>query len=373
MLLHRLGTLVVDFLTRLVEKTLGVAPVVEPRIPPRFAPDEGTEPRWEDTIPEYPDVESVPAHSSPRMSRRPFRSAADLSAPASPPTPETGLPQPGIASRGEDTPPRGGGPAPTAQIAPQDVGVGGPRVRESYTVEEAVVEVVVRERAEPEDGLEEGRNGLPPMVEERRESPRGTPDTDAELSFAMREEHTVTQAPDAPTPADGRRESGGGPLRQSGRADPISREGRPVSSTRAAPTMADGQRETGDGPAAGEPARPYTAYRRAGEEGSQILVPEAGALLVPAEGTPHGLPAEMNSPLVPLRGEDLLGIRAGRKRVEDTGMDSPPASPPTVRISIGRVDVRAAITKAEPRPEQPSAAVPRLSLEEYLRSRREDH
>lgn len=358
-----------DFLTRLVEKTLGVAPVVEPRALPRFAPEEGTDPRWEDT--EYPEVEGVPAHPSSRMPRRSFRPAANHSAPASPPTLETGVPQPGGVSREEDIPSREEEPAPTARVAPKDVGVEGPRVREPYSVEEAVAEEAVREVAE--DGLEEGRNGLPPMVGERRKSPRGTPDTNAEPSFAMREEHTVTQTPDAPTPVDRRRGSGGGPLRQSGRADPVSREGRPLSSTRAAPTTADGRRENGDGPAAGEPVRPYTAHRRAGEEVSQVLVPEAGALLVPAEVTPHGLPAEMNSPLVPLRREELLGIRAGRTRMEDTGMDSPPAGPPTVKISIGRVDVRAAFTKAEPAPEQPSTAVPRLSLEDYLRTRSEDH
>ena len=47
----------------------------------------------------------------------------------------------------------------------------------------------------------------------------------------------------------------------------------------------------------------------------------------------------------------------------------PPSSSPTVRVTIGRIEVRAVMAPASPPPKRSSPATPRLSLEDYLKRR----
>jgi hypothetical protein len=69
---------------------------------------------------------------------------------------------------------------------------------------------------------------------------------------------------------------------------------------------------------------------------------------------------------------DLLRVAPGMERPEVDAWaerDSPEPSPPTIRVNIGRVEVRAAMPPPPAPPRQQAAAPKKLSLDEYLRSR----
>ncbi|HEY4588516.1 MAG TPA: hypothetical protein VII86_04790, partial [Thermoanaerobaculia bacterium] len=85
-------------------------------------------------------------------------------------------------------------------------------------------------------------------------------------------------------------------------------------------------------------------------------------------------PEPAHRPLVPraaLRQEPPLpGVTPPSPRAE-AGPAAAPASEPTIRVTIGRIEVRAAAPAPPPAP-APRPAAPRLTLEDYLRRRREE-
>jgi hypothetical protein len=86
------------------------------------------------------------------------------------------------------------------------------------------------------------------------------------------------------------------------------------------------------------------------------------------------LAPEQRQPIVPrsaLRRDPLVPLRSGSPRAEAQALaGSPPAAEPTIRVSIGRVEVRATAPTPPPAPAARPAG-PRLTLEEYVRRRNE--
>ncbi len=107
----------------------------------------------------------------------------------------------------------------------------------------------------------------------------------------------------------------------------------PAPDPRSKPALQDAAAQ----PATGSPIRPVVSVRSPGPDQPHPSRPFAG------------------------RGE---GNEAG-------GLDAWRSQPPTVRISIGRIEVRAVPAAAQPPARPPAAARPKLTLDEYLRQRNE--
>ncbi len=92
---------------------------------------------------------------------------------------------------------------------------------------------------------------------------------------------------------------------------------------------------------------------------------------MPVEGTPLTRAATQEAS-APLLAESAARREAERAATGQVGRRAAPAPPPapTVRVSIGRIEVRA-IQPAPPpgAPPAPRRSGPRLSLEDYLRGR----
>ncbi len=112
------------------------------------------------------------------------------------------------------------------------------------------------------------------------------------------------------------------------------------------------------GPAAEERRRP------AGE--AAALTPAAGNAIHPLVSLQRheAQPPHPSRPPAGRRGGDEAGEAAGEA-------DAWPPQAPTVHISIGRIEVRAAPVASQPPARPPAPVRPRLSLDEYLRRRNE--
>lgn len=125
-------------------------------------------------------------------------------------------------------------------------------------------------------------------------------------------------------------------------------------------------RATVEVPAVATPLAPSTASRRAGDASAPAAAPESvdvGAS-IPAVAAPSARRRGPALEPVPDRRPATPAAPSMRVAHERTA----PRVPPTIHVSIGRVDVRAIVTSAAPSP-RPPATTDRLSLEDYLRGR----
>ncbi len=272
-----------DFLTRLANRTLGLAPLARPLIPPLFAAETfaGPEAALEEvaTEPSSQAAALLPAEAEPE-------SPADLSLP----------------------------PGATASPTARSVQWRQPRVRREET--------------------------RPPA---RAEGPEVAPST------AAGDATPRVAAPTSP-PLAARSGTAGGESGDAGLLLPRNK-GLHVTAGRALQPIAYLSGARLEQPGAASPQRtPEVALST--EAGDEALlmppVPPQPAAVATVEGSIAPPPAAASD--VPRRAEP------------------PPASgPPTIAITIGRVEVRAVQAPAQPRPRPAAPPAPAISLEEYLR------
>ena len=322
-----------DFLARVTERALGMAPVVQPLVTPRFAP----EPAPEDAPPE----EGTIRHERHPEDRSQLRRAA-------PPT--------ASRLRPRDAPP----PRASGELASWADPEGG-SVEEPGSPE-AVVSPPVRERHG------NAASGTPELISRTDDRPESAPRTGEEPRQPAAGAPRGRREPEEPTRA------GEPPPASSEPATSHPEVGAPVppqADVDAPASSGAGQDDEGfdEGSTEGTPAGREEAVDER-HELSEPVVREGTA------GYPPSLWArEVDAPLVPVWDEPAGSVRARSRREEVyTGRLEPDGSAasreaPIVRVSIGRVEVRATFSQPESRPREPSLPQPRLSLEEYLRSR----
>lgn len=318
-----------DYLTRLVERTLGLPSTVRPEVPPTFAPETGYPPDPEPAGEPGPDT--GPVGHAIRRAGDPSRSVEHVPG-QDPPEREERIPLsqqsdgPELGARDHAPLPRTEGPA-----------------RETETGN-------AEKRAEIEHHLIEREEGEPPG-EVRSTPPEREPEGEEHLTGTsearpLERPGTNHDEPDAaPSPGSDAELSGG----------------RAVS-----PTDATGS-DRGASPALEMPAAPdLPTSQTSGREEREAESSVPGARRLPsaapdlAERTPE--------PRTPIPGAPLAST-------DDRARATPPAAiphrretkeAPMIRVSIGRVEVRAITTEPAQRPpeERPE---PALSLDEYLR------
>ena len=378
-----------DFLTSLAEKTLGLTPVVQPLISPRFAP----EPAFDDVLPEEETIrhEERPEDRGPDHSLR--RRAAPRSDPRDVSPPHTdgeraSLAGPEEYSEEEAASPETAG-SPPARDSRESPASGTPdRVNRTN----ARPAPATRGRAEPRQSMDDtshARRG--PDEPARAGEP---PPTSRELA-ASRSETSVPVPPEAaddrpaaPDVVPGGERSAESPaestsLGQEGTDDERSGLPEPAASAPREDPPDEEEPRSLVSPAIEGGRGDYLAdapagISRAGERRSEARVLRESGVAA-QDGTPDSPPsqrtAEADAPLVPLRGEPAASARARSRREEfypgrlETDGIAASQEAPIVRVSIGRVEVRATFSQPDPRPREPSLPQPRLSLEEYLRSR----
>jgi hypothetical protein len=357
-----------DFLTRLAERTLGVAPVVRPLIPPRFAPETAPYPlelEWEVETPppDEPDErraprtrEAPPQRSTPARRTRNTavgrREDQGVAPPAPQPDEAPTLPEaPHLASEAR---PPDSLPDPRPEEAP-------PRPAATAT--------------ERDD-----TDRLPPPTEEKRKEPQ-------EIGAQARSQPPEVVQREAPETSAGR-------------------SGKPVE-------MRSGEEEVSSPAAPGRPRRtarvsdemrqPYEAGRERDE--GVAFAPSRGAtrgsLVTPPESAPIRGASYPDDPaaepvervrllprVVPKWGEvpasevsahtrampepslavsRTVGYAADVRQHRGLPDPAPPEAPP-ITVSIGRVEVRAVPPAPEP-PRRQAAPPAGVSLDDYLRSR----
>jgi len=350
-----------DFLTRLAERTLGVAPVVRPLIPPRFAPETvpyPLDPEWEVETPppgepdetraprtrEAPPQRSTPARRTRNTAngRREDQGVAppapqpDEAPPAREAPPPDSLPGP----RPEDAPPR-----PAATAAERDDADRPPPPAEEKRKEPQETGAQVRsqppeevQREAPETSA--GRSGEPVEIrsgEEEESSPvaPGRPRRTAGVSDEMRQPHEAGRERDEGVAFAPSRGATRGSLVARPESAPIRGASYP------------------DDPAA-EPVERVRVLPRLAPKWEEVPVSEASA---------H----TRAMPEPSLAVSRTVGYAADVRQHRGLPGPPPPEAPP-ITVSIGRVEVRAVPPAPEP-PRQQAAAPAGLSLDDYLRSR----
>lgn len=407
-----------DYLTRLVERTLGLAPTVRPDIPPVFAPQE---------------VEPAP-HDAPRVQPRPETGRAGVAARGFGPEPYTRSPERETAAREADH-----GPDPVPRFETPDGGEGEPATSDEPPVSENTDEDRRFDLRSTEPGADEDRPSGDPG-QPARSSDSAPPDAPANhwspgaenLGVADNEERRgapISASSDEPSErlsgryeprsaSDGPRDA---PSRSSSRAglrpgagiraasDPKAGQEEPDAGRRMIPTSRDeiaSQSRRASDPADAVEGRASLAEgvapaRRRGPDREMARVPD---LLVPRSGgepdlasgredpvrtpDPAADPRARRSPKVAAPGLEERHSGSPRRAVTEVPLVTATNprratirerevgkedSSPTVRVTIGRVEVRAVVPEpAQPpqlppqEPPPPATRGPALSLDDYL-------
>lgn len=362
-----------DYLTRLVERTLGLSPVVRPTVPPTFAPeiiDTSTEPATE---PVPATVKNPPRGSGHRVSDRtgPFGDEG--------PHPEEHR---GIPSPTEDIPARRIGPPAERDAIPSET---------PYADKRAEIEHFPTEDGRRPSPAATRRIGREAGDSETAPNPRETP------SFGPRSNH-----PETARDGDGHTEEASPEVQDGFRPEAATaREEHPAESSemdaRSAGFPGAERSETDDTTSPLLPREAQTSGTR--RTPSTATDPRKRAVdtgwaedYLPITTTPEredrrpsiGPPvpdaevAERPSAPVASAHEGRRATTAGRSRTTPPPMATAASgergvpeegSSPTIRVSIGRVEVRAVAPGSEPvlRPagaERP----PVLSLDDYLKN-----
>jgi hypothetical protein len=316
-----------DLLLRLAERTLGAAPALEPLLVPRFAP---VPPGFEADAGSVIGGTPAPGPAARARTREERLPTAEPDAPgevfpASSPAPRrertASVPAPALPG---DTAARPAPHEPAADAAaPKAVAADPPLLPRSRVVNRDV----------PVDGT---------ASDDERAGPDRPP--------AERREH---RPPAAPGPAADRVQSTG--------PSPHPAVPRPAAPRPAAPTAVRAEAGTGVPlPPSGHPVSPPRTPADA-EAGRRDGKDRFGR---PADA-PSGRRGELDAPLLPLHSR-RSGEPDTHSRQEPVGRAPAPAGPAPVRVTIGRVEVRATLPARPPAP-APAWQPPILSLDEYLR------
>jgi len=363
-----------DFLTRLAERALGVASVVQPLIVSRFAPGPALAGEAPPGLEQEEAVESAGEGTQALFERETLKD----SPPASPPpilvsegAPPSVMPNPPQ----RETPDIG--PPLRHRVEPNVRELGGTSLSVTPTPHRAVpdTESPPGHRVKPDAGEEDQGPALPvlqdvPSVTTPTASQRPTPETrSAPPSLAE-------SSPAEPVEARPSQRRVGSEAPETFAPIPrlVRSEDSPAGerSTRSFPTPLEPPVKEEDGPIPPPEPSPETpkqvsesqrASRASRPERRQV--PEAP----PSTTSPQ-------SPLVPrvLRPNIAARREPARSRPDEQGVALPelPSSPPIVRVTIGRVEVRAILLPTSPPPRIPPARRgPALSLDDYLKQRNE--
>jgi len=318
---------VTDFLTRLAERVMGVGRVVHPVLPSRYAPDvSGLQQEAPETEDDSALELELPPPPTSSVNRRdgldrvridpvPQRVAASAARPA--PRATTAATPPLLEARRDDSPPPAAAPS-----------------RPSRTIAAERLASAAASRAPGGEQGTAGRAvGATPMPA-RGESPpaRRPPD---------RISPSATDEPRSAGPP-----SGPGQTVSAAAGEPSASGSRPV----AAAVASDRSRPTDK------------AWRRSSTppDAEAFLVAPAPRPDSPVHGPRHDTPRPTPPALVAPRPQPAFPASPG-----------PRAAAPTVRVTIGRIEVRAVAPPAPPiLPPAPQSTQPTLSLDDYLRVRR---
>jgi hypothetical protein len=356
-----------DFLTRLAERTLGVAPVVRPLIPPRFAPETipyPLDPEWEVETPplDEPDETRAPrtreAPPQPSTPARRTRNTAngrredqEVAPPA--PQPDEAPPAREVPHSPDEAPPLDSRPDPRPEDAPP---------RPAATAAER----------------DDADQPLPP-AEEKRKEPQ-------ETGAQVRSQPPEEVQREAPETSAGRSRE---PVETRSREE---EESSPVASVRP-PATAGVSNEMRQPREAGRERDERVAFApsRDATRGSLVAPPESAPIrgasypddpaaepvervrvlprVMPKWGEVPGSEASAQTRAMPepsLAVSRTVGYAADVRQHRGLPGTPPPEAPP-ITVSIGRVEVRA--VPPAPEPPRQAAAPAGLSLDDYLRSR----
>lgn len=361
-----------DFLTRLAERALGVASVVQPLIVSRFAPG----PALVGEAP--PGLEQEEAVESAGEGTQERETLKDVSPPASPP--------PILVSEGA---PPSVMPNPPQRETP-DIGPPlrrhiEPNIDESESTSSLVAPTPYRavpdtasptdHRVEPDVEEEDQGPALPvlqgvPSVVTPTASQRPTPET---RSASSRRAESGPMEPAEARPSQ--RRVGPQALETSMPIPrPVGSEGSPVGerSMGGFPTRLEPPVEEEDGPS--PPPEPSPGIPKDVSGSQRTSKPSRPERRQVPEAPPSTTYPQRS--LVPrvLRPNIAARREPARSRPDEQGVALPelPSSPPTVRVTIGRVEVRAILPPTSPPPRIPPARRgPALSLDDYLKQRNE--
>ncbi|MCC6444421.1 MAG: hypothetical protein IT210_13330 [Armatimonadetes bacterium] len=281
-----------DFLTRLAERALGLAPTVEPVIAPRFAPGPGFEPEEQEPMPVFEEQSIEPPRQDDAASRLP------------------------------DPPALRNSPFAPAPLRPEP---------------------------EPAAATEESASS-----EATRPQPMSA---DVRIYAPDRQSAPLLPLPEAPTVADISSQSAG--MSQVSAPIPTA----PIEPLPQAPQAQNvGQAQSIQERQAVKTILPYeaqvtvdTIQPRPRTEGHEPLVAEE-----PAPGPIRPLPVH------PVAARPQVSSPPERAAGRDAPADE--SGPPPIRVTIGRVEVRAVFPPPRPKAE-PAKSGPALSLEDYLKQR----
>jgi hypothetical protein len=355
-----------DFVTRLAERAMGTAPVVQPLIASRFAPEPAS--RWMEPAPSPDDQDQMPHHEigeprpasdAPRLipddpaspneeldTSAPDGSPAELQTPA---RPESSRFSPTSGQEDRDAAPDKPGSRQRLRDAgesdPSETGVES-RQEDQQNLSSPVPRPVVRA---PEPGSRPLRSGES-APSERQAAPERSPQSTSRITVAdsrilppeprFETAHRVEPAPVRRGVDETLRRlvPKGSPF------DPFSVE---------------------DGPGQAVP-RTTTALAERGRVTAEAPAPPSGAdgFLKADEDTPGAAPA-----IVPR----IVRHQPDQRREQvprEPRVLAPEPPAPTIRVAIGRIEVRAITPPAPPaQQETPARPGPLLSLDDYLKQR----
>lgn len=383
-----------DFLTRLAERTLGAAPVVQPLIAPRFTPEPTANPPdsgWNDEVRSSGDLrDAAPPADAPtgRSERTVVEHPGDLASVApdgpDPRKGEAGVASPSSARASSPSRPRSAEHVPdrtTPRPAEREGGVAPPIGSPAGAYEPEARESVgpVGETWPDRGAPDEFRS-----TETAASTPGARAGASPQIRSFMDASSTEQDAPEPGArvePAEKMlvtRDTADGRSEEAAKAFPGSREDpspvTPSRGARATEITANPARRPGrSDEATARPAAPSdfpdlssrAPGRAAGPERRSGLLPGSNPDERESGPQPEASPPTSAAPN-PMLVKPTMGPSDAHPEGDPRRPPPPEPPPPIIRVNIGRVEVRA----VTPPPQRQQAATPaRLSLDDYLRSR----
>lgn len=344
-----------DFVTRLAERAMGEAPVVQPLIPPAFAPEPSSHPSdsgWKSEASPSPDD---PAYHPTRQT---------LAAPDEP-------------SLAPDLPPT---PEPQ-EVPPPDP----PRLVDSGPAEPVV-------ESEQDRGQNRGAVPGPRNPRRRKGDPAESGPSETGSGVGQEDQQNSSSRTTGPSnsapPGPARRETGRGGRDAARTTTDVRSEQRPESRPRAIRRVEPGplQRVADEAPRRPAPEDPppdppaakngshRSVFRQDGtveEPGRAMIASSSGKGNPLVSGIAQGRAAAAVVPRIAPRIVDHLPDQRQEQAPRETRAFAPEPPAPTIRVAIGRIEVRAITPPPAPpaRRELPVRSGPALSLDDYLKQR----
>ena len=367
-----------DFLTRLAERALGVAPVVQPLLAPRFAPEATAyPPEWDGEG--SPTEESAPPLREtlrPRSARseptpvppeyrdgvvpepeRPRNASGSPAEPGHPDEPDAARDEKNTVLRGPSLPSSAPDPSPTKEAPdrasrPPDA----PAERDSDPTPSARSSTAARPRRSAQEIVSES-NASPDRTDRSSEEPP-IRDVPPKGGANTRQRSTRNLSPDTPEHPQRADEI----LPGSHRSDLFVRVGgEPPEDLPNVPRPAESAARLIE-------LRPGLPTKTLAEDASSSDRPSRNAASEESglEVASHRSVVPDVSPTATSVAHPGAEVRFEKGRESQPG--SPEPSPPTIRVNIGRIEVRAVIPPPAP-PRRQVEPPARLSLDDYLKQR----